>query len=279
MLRPQSSINATCDSYHGVAMALWRHAVAALPHRLDVAYGAHEEQRLDLFFPAQAAAAPLPIFLDIHGGGWTHGYKEWMALAAPEITSCPAIFVSLGYRLAPAAKHPAQLQDCLAAIAWLVRHAEEIGGDASRIHVGGHSAGAHLAALASLRTDLHAAFDVPPDVIRSCFCYSGLYDLRGAHGRAVMPGVSPVPMLADAGEEADASPLLAVREVDTAFHISWGQQEIIVFQDQGRAFADELVAAGNQVTADTPDLDHFWIHLDHARGDSEWVRALHAQMR
>jgi arylformamidase len=279
MLRPQSSINATSDSYHGVALALWRHAVAALPHRIDVAYGAHEEQRLDLFFPAQTAAAPLPIFLDIHGGGWTHGYKEWMALAAPAITSFPAIFVSLGYRLAPAAQHPAQLEDCLAAVAWLVRHAEEIGGDASRIHVGGHSAGAHLAALASLRTDLHAAFDVPQDVIRSCFCYSGLYDLRGAHGRAVMPGVSPVPMLADAGDEADASPLLAVKAVDTAFHISWGQQEIAVFQDQGRAFADALLVAGTRVTVDMPDLDHFWIHLDHARDDSDWVRALHAQMR
>ncbi|WP_277980235.1 alpha/beta hydrolase [Sphingomonas phyllosphaerae] len=280
MLRPQSSINATCDSYHGVAMALWRQAVAALPHRLDVPYGAAEEQRLDLFFPAQATAAgPLPIFLDIHGGGWTHGYKEWMALAAPAVTSCPAIFASLGYRLAPMARHPAQVQDCLAAIAWLVHHAGEIGGDASRIHVGGHSAGAHLAAMASLRTDLHAAHDLPPGVIRSCFCYSGLYDLRGAHARAEMPGVSPVPMLADASAEGDASPLLAVRKVDTVFHVSWGEQELAGFREQGRGFADALAAAGNQVAVETPDLDHFWIHLDHARGDSDWVRALYAQMR
>lgn len=278
MLRPQSPINATCDAYHGAALALWRHAVMALPHRLDVPYGDDEEQRVDIFLPDQRTRGPVPVFLDIHGGGWTHGYKEWMGLAAPVVTAFPAIYVSLGYRLAPAAKHPAQVNDCLAAIAWLVRNAGSLGGDPTRIHIGGHSAGAHLAALAALRTDLHAAHGLAHGTIKSCFGYSGLYDLRGTHQRPVITGLSPVPMLTGADREADASPLLAVRKVDTAFHISWGTQEIADFTEKGRAFADALVAAGNRVTVETPDLDHFWMHFDHARSDSGWIRALRAHM-
>ena len=56
------------------------------------------------------------------------------------------------YRLAPKNPHPAQIQDVAAAFAWTVRHIAEYGGDTNRIYVGGHSAGAHLAALLTLKS-------------------------------------------------------------------------------------------------------------------------------
>lgn len=274
----QTPINATTDAYHAVAIALCEAAQAKLPHRLDIAYGTHSQQRLDLYFPQESPAHGLPIFLNIHGGGWTHGYKEWMGLNAPAITALPAIYASLSYRLAPAAKHPAQVEDCLAAIAWLAGHAGAFGGDPDRIHIGGHSAGAHIAALAALRTDLHGPCRLASGAIKSCFGYSGLYDLRGAFAAPVLPGLSAVPMLESAADEADASPILAVRKVATRFHLSWGAQEPAIFAHNGTAFVTALAAAGNKVETDVPDLDHFWSHLDQSRPESHWNRALQAHM-
>jgi arylformamidase len=277
-LSPQSPINATSDAYHAIAIALCERAQATLPHRLDIAYGAHSQQRLDLYFPQESPAHGLPIFLNIHGGGWTHGFKEWMGLNALAIAAFPAVYASLSYRLAPAAKHPAQVEDCLSAVAWLAGHAGAFGGDPDRIHIGGHSAGAHIAALATLRTDLHTRHRIAPGTIKSCFGFSGLYDLRGAFGEPVLPGISPVPMLDDIADEADASPILAARKVSTRFHLSWGAQEPDVFSRNGTAFAEALVARGNAVETYVPDLDHFWIHLDQNRPESEWNRMLHAYM-
>ena len=72
-----------------------------------------------LYFPA-----PEPdgnVFIMIHGGGWTTGYKEWMAFMAPVFNQAGIGFVSIGYRLAPAHVFPAGLDDCMNGLKWGVR--------------------------------------------------------------------------------------------------------------------------------------------------------------
>jgi len=64
-----------------------------------------------------------------------------------------------------------------AAVAWLYRHADQIGGDRNRIFVSGHSSGAHLAA-AVATTDWKARFGLPQDVVKGALCCSGIYDLE-----------------------------------------------------------------------------------------------------
>src|SRR6056297_3309835 len=51
------------------------------------------------------------ILLLIHGGGWTNGYKEWMAFCAPALTARGITAASLGYRLAPMYVWPAGFED------------------------------------------------------------------------------------------------------------------------------------------------------------------------
>ncbi|MDO4493668.1 MAG: alpha/beta hydrolase [Clostridia bacterium] len=96
----------------------------------------------------EGVKGPLPLVLDIHGGGWTAGAPETddyrNSLLAKGI---PAVVVSPDYRLAKDGVHyPDPLNDCLTALQWLVKHAEEMGIDPARIGLYGTSAGGNIAA-------------------------------------------------------------------------------------------------------------------------------------
>jgi acetyl esterase/lipase len=88
----------------------------------------------------------------LHGGGFVMGDLEtehpWAARVA---NGSGAVVVSVGYRCAPEHRFPAAFDDAYAAFVWTARHAAEFGIDPGRIAVGGHAAGAGLAAAVALR--------------------------------------------------------------------------------------------------------------------------------
>jgi acetyl esterase/lipase len=127
------------------AMARETQAVSA-PR--EIAYGGDRLQRFD-FHAARNVSGPAPLFVFVHGGGWRQGDKR-NATGAEKVEHFTArgfAFASINYRLVPGAKVEDQAQDVADAIGYLVQHAGELGIDASRIVLAGHSAGAHLSAL------------------------------------------------------------------------------------------------------------------------------------
>ncbi|MEY2436911.1 MAG: acetyl esterase [Acidimicrobiaceae bacterium] len=101
------------------------------------------------------AAAPLgdprPILVWYHGGGWVIGDLDTADVTCRSLANATgAIVVSVDYRLAPEHRFPAAVDDCVAALEWVIAHGDELGGDPSRIAVGGDSAGGNLAAVVSL---------------------------------------------------------------------------------------------------------------------------------
>jgi len=144
---------------------------------LDLPYGGDERQKLDIYMPDAETAAPAPVLLFMHGGYWVIGHKDLIGFMAPALTPAPARRVAGGYRLAPGAKHPAQADDCRAALNWVYRNISGYGGDPERIYVGGHSAGGHLAAMLALQREQRNALGLPADVIKGCFPVSGVFDV------------------------------------------------------------------------------------------------------
>ena len=65
----------------------------------------------------------------LHGGGWTNGYKEWMAFMAPAFVEAGITFASIGYRLAPQHVFPAGFEDACDGVAQVISHARKFGGD------------------------------------------------------------------------------------------------------------------------------------------------------
>ncbi len=253
---------------------------------VDVPYRSDDYwQKLDIFLPDDPRPS-LPVFCFLHGGGWYTGHKEWVSFMAPAILAAPAIFVTPSYRHAPAAQFPAQLDDCADAIAWVHRNIAAYGGDPARIHLGGHSAGAHLAALTALRRDALATRGLPPDVIKACYPVSGRYDLgwrsaRGAGTAPVRNGQSLVE--AFLGTEANVAAASPIRQVDgnaTPFFVAVGSRDLGGFVEQARAFVDALRQQRGVVRfREFEGYDHFMMSERCAQADNVWMRDIHQWLR
>ena len=101
-----------------------------------------------LYRPADATGA---ILIWYHGGGWVIGDLETADPTARKLANrTGAVVVSVDYRLAPEHPYPAAVEDAWAALEWVAEHGAELGGDPSRIAVGGDSAGGNLAAIVSV---------------------------------------------------------------------------------------------------------------------------------
>ncbi|MEU6269703.1 alpha/beta hydrolase [Saccharopolyspora shandongensis] len=88
----------------------------------------------------------------LHGGGFVMGDLDTEHPWATRMADLSgAVVISVGYRLAPENPFPAALEDVCAVLTWAAEHAAELGVAPERIAVGGHSAGAGLAAAAALR--------------------------------------------------------------------------------------------------------------------------------
>jgi acetyl esterase len=103
-------------------------------------------------YRAEGTPAGAPVVIWIHGGGWVIGDLASADPTARKLANrTGAVVVSVEYRLAPEHPFPAAPDDCWAAVAWVADHADEIGGDPTRLAVGGDSAGGNLAALMAIR--------------------------------------------------------------------------------------------------------------------------------
>ena len=111
--------------------------------------GAEGEIPARLYRPS--AAPDLPVLVWYHGGGMVIGDLESADWVCRELCmQADAAVVSVAYRLAPEHRFPAAPEDAYAAACWVSVHASELGVDASRMAVGGDSAGGTLAAVTCL---------------------------------------------------------------------------------------------------------------------------------
>jgi arylformamidase len=138
----------------------------------------HERQVLDIYAPAQRADERMPVMCWIHGGGWQVGDKSDVALKPQVFTERGFLFVSTNYRLLPDVAMEELIRDIARSLGWVHQHIAEYGGDPQRIYVGGHSAGAQLAALICIDERYLAEQGVSFDVLQGCVPVDGdTYDI------------------------------------------------------------------------------------------------------
>jgi acetyl esterase/lipase len=131
---------------------------------LDARYGDGPRQRLDVFGCGVPAA---PTLVYIHGGYWQMNDKEPYAFLGEGVLAAGFNLVLVEYTLAPAARLDGIVAEIRAAVAWVIEHAKELGGDPGRVFVTGHSAGGHLTAMA-----------MADGRVAGGIAISGIYDLE-----------------------------------------------------------------------------------------------------
>jgi arylformamidase len=139
--------------------------------RYDIRFGDGPKETLDVFI-GEAPGGPLHVF--IHGGYWRALDKQDYSALAEPLVAAGATVVSLNYDLCPDVTLDEIVAQTRRGIAYVARNAADLGGDAERLYISGHSAGAHLCALA-LAHDWTSE-GLPEDLIKGAVLVTGIYD-------------------------------------------------------------------------------------------------------
>jgi arylformamidase len=215
-------------------------------------YGAGVQETLEIL---PARRADVPVLLFVHGGRWRPQPDNAFVYFADTVVNAGAHFVAARFSTLDPPKAPTRMPDMIAelrrAVAWLGANAASFGGDAARIHIIGHSSGAHLTSV--LLTTDWTRFDAPADVLKSGTCVSGMYELRPVllSARSAYVKLSPE-------EEDEFSAIRHLDRLRCPITVAYGSKESPEFQRQGRSFiaairarklpSEELVL---------PGLNHF----------------------
>lgn len=141
----------------------------------DVVYGADERHRLDVYRPQVATAAPGPVLVFMHGGGFIRGDKSDRENVGQYFARHGFTVVVPNYRLAPAHRFPSGAEDVVAVYQWVRAQIKQFGGDPQRIFLTGESAGAAHVATAVLLRRLQPKEGL---VIAGAVLISGVYNVH-----------------------------------------------------------------------------------------------------
>ena len=143
-----------------------------IPNYLDIPYGKHELQKLDIFCKHNLKNAPIHIF--IHGGYWRALDKSDHSHLAKPFVDKGCLYISLNYGLCPNISLSEITNHVKQAIVWIYKNCQAYGGNPNNINISGHSAGAHLCAM-MLNFDW-IKLNLPKDILKSTFLISGIYE-------------------------------------------------------------------------------------------------------
>jgi acetyl esterase/lipase len=133
---------------------------------------------------SKTGSSPGSAIIYMHGGGMINGAAEHVDDRLKQyVAECGVPFLNIDYRVAPEAQYPKPVQDVYAALVWLHEHAAELGVDPKRIAISGDSAGAGLAAAASL----YARKKAGPAIAKQILYYPMLDDRTLTTSAALEP--------------------------------------------------------------------------------------------
>ncbi len=198
-----------------------------------------------------AAMTQSPALLYLHGGGWTIGDLETHDVLCRSLCNqAQCVVLSVDYRLAPEHAFPTAYDDALAAFDWAVTEAQTLGIDASRIAIGGDSAGGNLAAAACIGLrdkPFQPAFQLLIYPATDMRAVAPSHQRNGEGYLLTSDAIAwfTAQYLAQAADAIDwrASPLLAAShaELPPALVLTAGFDPL---RDEGLQYADALSVAG-----------------------------------
>lgn len=214
----------------------------------DVAFGAGPRQKLDIYAPVAAAGRRLPMIVFFYGGSWNSGTKDGYAFVGRALAARGFLVAIPDYRLVPHVRYPAFLEDNAAAVRWMRAHAAELGGDANRLVLAGHSAGAYNAAMLALDPRWLGA---DRGAVKGLIGLAGPYDFLPFKGSVVEQAFAGV------RDPAQTQPVAHVDAGAPPAFLATGDKDSLVLPRNSDALARSLRAHGVSVERKTyPRVGH-----------------------
>ncbi len=205
-----------------------------------VAYGSLPRQKLDIYKPAQAAAAGgYPVVVFFYGGSWTSGERAEYAFVGEALASRGVLTLVADYRLYPEVRYPEFLTDSALALAYGFKQAQALGGNPKRVFVMGHSAGAYNAAMLALDARwLKAAGHAPAEL-------AGFIGLAGPYDFLPMTNTTTQPVFFHPNYPAGSQPISYTASASPRSFVGAAKTDSLVDpQRNSVALATQLQAAG-----------------------------------
>jgi arylformamidase len=207
-------------------------ARASLGCYLDVPYGPSEAEKMDVF---RAQGKSRGLLMYIHGGYWRSLDKKRFSFVAPALAKAGITVAVPDYALCPAVRIEDIVMQMVQACAWLYRNGENFGAPANRLHLCGHSAGGHLAAMMLCCRWPDYSPDLPKKVVGASMSISGLYDLAEI---VKVPSVNCDVHL-DKRSALKVSPAFLPPATDAPLHTAVGGEENEGFHMQNRLIGEK----------------------------------------
>ena len=223
-----------CASVQPLYFSAVNHSVPVVPvSSVEYAPG----QSLDVY-RARGASGPAPVVLFFYGGTWRDGRREYYRFVGESLSRHGVLALVADYRKAPAHPFPAFMEDAASAAAWAKAHAAEFGGDPARIHLMGHSAGAHMVALLASDPRYLAARQLQPRDFASVIGLSGPYDFLP------ITEVKVQRVFPDRERWPETQPVNFVDGDEPPFLLLHGKSDRRVWDSNSERMAERLRAAG-----------------------------------
>ena len=231
---------------------------------IECEYGPKSTNTIDLFIPKSASPnTPCPLMVFIHGGYWQELSKHESQFSAVDFVKNDIAFATIDYTLCPEASIEEIINECQAAINWLQGSFQNYNYDPKKIYISGSSAGAHLAAMCSLKScndNDHSISNLAGIVL-----ISGIYDLEPLISTTINNSIGM-----DKASAMLASPLFKDLNGFPNTIITWGEYETTEFKEQSMIFSEALIKNGiNVQTLEIRNRNHFDIILDLGKDDKD----------
>ena len=228
----------------------------------DVVIQTFEDRDLTVDIHQPKGEGPFPVLVYLHGGGWVLGSPKTHRHLAFRFAEAGYLVFNVDYRLAPESPFPAAYDDCETALDWVLANAADYGGDASRLAVGGDSAGGNLTAAVATQA-------AQADRIRAVLLIYPAMDFATIGLESPIPGLDVIELMVapyighdreNLIKDPRVSPILAAEKLPDAL-ITCGTMDDLL--DDCERTAAALRAAGKPFETDYyEDMPHGFCQME-----------------
>lgn len=244
----------------------------------DVPYGQEPRHTLDIFQPVGVETQYTLLF--IHGGSWQYGSKDYYAYLGQALAKQGIASVVINYRLFPQARYPEFVDDAAMALAWMRTSGDYYGLNEAPLFLMGHSAGAHIALLATLDEGFAQRFGYDVQPIKGVICLAGVYSFR--------PENSPTfqkifPSTASGSDYGQVKPVNFVKSNGVPLYLLHGRKDKTVACRSAERMYKNALLAGHPVFLDIREnyghSDMLFDFLEFRSGHKDFMASLRAFMQ